>query len=101
MLLVSLKKSTKILTENIRALRLERGLTQRGLSERSGVPLSSLRKFEQTGAISLESFLKLAMSLDCLESIIEATQSNKENFSSIDDVLNDETSKKPQRGWRK
>jgi hypothetical protein len=31
-------------------------LTQEGLSERSGVPLAALRKFEQKGSISLEFF---------------------------------------------
>lgn len=36
-------------------------LTQEGLAERSGVPLSTLRKFEQKGMISLDSFLKNAV----------------------------------------
>lgn len=100
-LLITSKKAQKIVAENIRALRLEKGLTQKGLSERSGVSLGSLRKFEQKGAISMESFFKLAMILGCLEKIIHATQPNNNEFSSIDDVLKNKNDKKPKRGWRK
>jgi len=32
---------------------------QKGLSKRSGVPLSTLRKFKQKDVISLDSFLKI------------------------------------------
>lgn len=76
-------------------------LTQEGLANRSGVPLRSLRKFEQTGVISLESFLKLYMVLGGLEDIIKASAPKATDFSSIDDVL--ATSNKPtrQRGTRK
>ena len=52
-------KAQKKLAENIRERRLQMELTQEGLAERSGVSLSTLRKFEQKGSISLESFLKL------------------------------------------
>lgn len=41
-------------------------LTREGLAERSGVTWSSLRRFERTGFIALESLLKLALVLDCL-----------------------------------
>lgn len=46
-----------------RALRLELNLSQQTLSEKSGVSYGSLKKFEQTGHISLESLLKLALVL--------------------------------------
>jgi hypothetical protein len=59
-----------------------------------------LRKFEQKGVLSLESFFKLAMVLGCLEKLIEATKPLENNFSSIDDVLNNKENKKPERGWR-
>ncbi|MEC3965240.1 helix-turn-helix transcriptional regulator [Flagellimonas halotolerans] len=81
----------------MRDLRLGRGLTQKGLSERSGVSLSSLRKFEQKGSISLESFLKLALTLGCMDKLIKATEPMESNFSSIDDVLAKDD-KKPKRG---
>ena len=99
--LITSSKAQKKIAENIRVLRLSKGLTQEGLAERSGVSLPTLRKFEQKGLISLESFLKLTMVLDCLENIVEATKSNEKNFSSIDDVLKNKKDKTPQRGWRK
>ncbi len=53
----------KIIASKARDLRLELNLSQQTLSERSGVSYGSLKKFEQTGQISLESLLKLAMIL--------------------------------------
>ncbi len=47
--------------------RKEKGLTQRQIAEKAGVSYSSLRRFEQTGEISLGSLLKLAKVLNCLE----------------------------------
>jgi len=76
------------------------GLTQAGLARRSGVSLPSLRKFEQKGLISLESFLKLMMVLDGLARVVEASALEQAEFSSIDEVL--EADEKPARkkGWR-
>ena len=59
MLFISLSKVQMKIVENIRDRRLQMELTQEGLSERSGVSLSTLRKFEQKGVISLDSFLKI------------------------------------------
>ena len=42
------------------------GYTQPELSSRSGVSLGSLKRFENSGQISLESLLKLALVLECL-----------------------------------
>ena len=50
-----------------RARRLALKLTQVGLEERSGVSLGSIKRFERTGKIALESLLKIAMTLDCLK----------------------------------
>lgn len=94
-------KAQKKLAENMRALRLHKGLTQEGLSQRSGVSLATLRKFEQKGAISLESLLKLAMVLDVIDKLVAAVEAPEETFSSIDDVLDEKNRKTPQRGWRK
>lgn len=100
-LLTTSSKAQKRIAQNMRGLRLKKGLTQEGLSKRSGVSLSSLRKFEQKGVLSLESFLKLAMTLGCIEELIKATQPLENNFTSIDDVLKNKVDKKPKRGWRK
>ncbi len=47
--------------------RLSLNLTQLSLSERSGVSLGVLKKFERTGKISIESLLKLALVLESLD----------------------------------
>ena len=98
--LITVSKAQKILAENTRARRLETGLTQEGLAKRAGVSLPTLRKFEQKGLISLESFLKLMLVLDGLEALVEATAPQQTEFSSIDDVLADKAKKKRQKGWR-
>ncbi len=90
-----------MLVENTRSRRLETGLTQEGLARRAGVSLPTLRKFEQKGLISLESFLKILLVLDALEQLVEATAPQQAEFSSIDDVLADNNKKKPRKGWRK
>lgn len=76
-------------------------LTQEGLAERSGVPLSTLRKFEQKGVISLDSFLKLLMVVGGLEELIDILKPNKPTFNSIDDVLKDSENKMIKRGRKK
>src|SRR3990167_1673196 len=47
--------------------RLSLNLSQKTLSDRSGVSFGVLKKFERTGKISLESLLKLALALGSLE----------------------------------
>lgn len=78
-------------------------LTQEGLAERSGVSLSTLRKFEQKGSISLESFLKLLSVIGGLEEIVNALKPNNPNFKSIDEVLETEeeiTKKRGRKKWK-
>ena len=48
---------------NARALRLARNLSRRSLAEHSGVPEPTIKRFETTGRISLESLLLLAGAL--------------------------------------
>lgn len=56
-----------LLGERIRQLRKERKMSRQELANRSGVPAPTLRKFEQTGIISLESLLKLVKTVGRLE----------------------------------
>ncbi|MBT4878364.1 MAG: transcriptional regulator [Alphaproteobacteria bacterium] len=86
---------------NSRLQRLNMNLTQQGLSERSGVPLATLRKFEQKSIISLESFLKLQMVLSGLEKIVKSIEKNEIAFSSIDEVLKADAKQERKRGKRK
>lgn len=97
------KRKTKLakIATQIRARRLTMELTQEGLSKRSGVPLPTLRKFEQKGAISLESFLKLLMVLGGIEEMIEVLKPSKPNFTSIDEVLKNTDTISRKRGHKK
>ena len=99
--LITLSKAQNKIAANVRLCRLQMELTQEGLSERSGVPLPTLRKFEQKGAISLESFLKLQMVLGGLENILKSTEVRKTDFSSIDEVLEADSAPVRKRGKHK
>lgn len=99
--LVNILSALKITQENFKARRISYGLTQEGLSTRSGVPLATLRKFEQTGLISLKSFFKLLLVLDALEAVVIATKGLPQTFSSIDEILQEENKKQSKRGWIK
>ena len=55
------------LAARAKALRLARGWKQVTLAERSGVSLASLRRFEESGRISLQSLLELAFALNRLD----------------------------------
>jgi transcriptional regulator with XRE-family HTH domain len=55
------------LAQRARDVRLELNLSQQTLSAKSGVSYGSLKKFEQSGQISLESLLKLALVLGCMD----------------------------------
>ena len=50
---------SKALAEKHRALRKQLKISQEEMAERSGVSLGSLKRFEHTGKISLDSLLKL------------------------------------------
>ena len=55
------------IAERFKARRLAMNLPQQELARRSGVPLSTLKRFEREGLISLDTLLRLATVLDCLE----------------------------------
>lgn len=78
-----------------RERRLGLNLSQKGLAERSGVPLGTLRKFERTGNISLNSFLKILYCLGDEKAALNLLQ-YKEEYKTLDEVL--AVPKKRQRG---
>lgn len=99
--LLTVSKAQKILSEQVKAKRLQQGFTQEGLANRAGVRLPTLRKFEQKGLISLESFLKLLAVIGCLEDVVRILKIDNESFDSIEDVLKGRPQKPRKRGWRK
>jgi transcriptional regulator with XRE-family HTH domain len=52
------------LSERMKRRRIQHGLTQRELAARSNVSYGSLRLFEESGKISLESLVKIAFVLE-------------------------------------
>ena len=77
----------KIIADRIRSIRRRRKISQKKLSEKSGVSLGSLKRFEQSGEISLLSLTKIAVALELgseMESLFEETP-----FLSIEEVIHD------------
>lgn len=61
------KEIAEAIANRARALRLSRNWTQKELASRSGVALSTLRRFEQTGKTSLDDLLLVAVALGATE----------------------------------
>ena len=76
------------IAENIKRIRKRRKISQKKLSEISGVSLGSLKRFEQTGEISLISLTKIAFALG-LESEMESLFSEAP-FLSIEEIMNEQ-----------
>ena len=67
--------------------RMRMGYTQMECATRSGVSLGSLKRFEHSGQISLESLLKLAYVLECLGDFEEVCLEREEIPRSLDEVF--------------
>lgn len=76
----------KELAKRHKALRKQLKLSQAEMAGRSGVSLGSLKRFETTGQISLESLLKLAHLLDRLEDFKTVFQP-KEDLDNIKELF--------------
>lgn len=66
------------IARNEKSRRKERKMTQERLAELSGVSLGSIRRFEQTGDISLVSLLKIAIVLDETDALSSLFSKNVE-----------------------
>ena len=81
--LIDLAKKHKVLRKQI-------GLTQAELAKRSGVSFGSIKRFEHTGQISLESLLKSAQILNRM-SDFELILNSDENLKNIEKLFSDRT----------
>jgi transcriptional regulator with XRE-family HTH domain len=86
----SVLKNTAV---KVRALRKQNKYSQLELADRSGVSLGSLKRFESTGLISLESFLKLIDLLDRLEEFDTILQ-RSEDLAAIEKLFSNNTKMK-------
>lgn len=75
----------KELANRFRILRKKSKISQKQMAERSGVSLGSLKRFENTGKISLESLLKLMHFLGRLNEInrILTVDKNREDIEKL------------------
>ena len=67
-------ETARLLSSRIRDIRKRKKVSQIKLSEKSGVSLGSVKRFEQSGEISLLSLIKIAIALDIsdqLETLFE------------------------------
>ncbi len=67
--LLSAPQLAQQVADRVRAARLRRAWTQQELADRSGMSLSSLRRFERTGEISFMSLVRIAISLDLAQNL--------------------------------
>lgn len=77
------------IAQKIVRLRKRKKITQKQLAVRSCVSLGSLKRFEQSGEISLQSLTKIAIALD-VENELEDLFNNVP-FASIEEVINEQT----------
>ena len=82
-------RSEDIITEyaaRIKQRRLEKNLSRNKLAELSGVSAATLRKFEDEGKISLESFIAIAVALGYSEELLKLMETPR--YTTIEE-LND------------
>lgn len=82
-------KIQKQLAERHKLLRKQQGFTQSGLAERSGVSLGSLKRFEQTGEVSLHTLLKLLHVFNRLDEF-DALLQPIEDLSTVEQLFSDD-----------
>jgi len=84
------------LAERVKQNRLELNLTQKALAARSGVSFASLRRFENTGEISLKSLILIAIALDATEGFFNLF--TRKQYQSIDQLLTVKAARTVKRG---
>ena len=76
--------------------RLMRNLSQRGLSDLSGVSLGSVKRFEMCGEISMRSLIRIALVLQSTEEFL--TLFSGEHYTTLDDIIEKRQELKRKRG---
>ena len=69
-----------------RVIRKKMKLSRADLSKRSNVSYGSLKRFEETGNISLASLIKIAIALDCIDEFESLFRTKKPE--SIEEISN-------------
>ena len=80
------QEAMESIKKKFRERRKALGYTQEELTIHSGVSLGTLKRFERTGQISLESLLKLALVLECLKELLKLCEEKDEIPNSLDNT---------------
>ena len=94
--LYPLQVTMQRLAENLKTRRLEKRLSTKSLSEMSGVPASSIQRFELKHSISLESYVKLAKALGYSEEIMQLLEDPK--YDTMEELLEINKNRTRKRG---
>lgn len=74
------------IAKRVRDIRKRRRISQKKLSEKSGVSLGSVKRFESSGEISLRALIKIAIALDIDDALIHLFEETP--FLSIEEIIN-------------
>lgn len=86
----------KGIAERVKTRRLELALTQAELAKRSDMPLSTYRRFERFGKVSLEALVRIGFALGAEDDFAGLFAAKA--YGSLDELLDE---KKRKRGKRK
>ena len=78
----------KDLAGRVAKLRKRRKLSQKALAQKSGVSFGSVKRFEQTGDISLQSLTKIAIALEVEEELDNLF--SQIPYGSLEEILNEQ-----------
>ena len=84
------------MADNLKARRLENKLSTKSLSAMSGVPASTIQRFELKHSISLESYVKLAKALGYTEEVMQLLSEPK--YDTMEELLEINKNKTRKRG---
>ena len=88
-------EAKKLLAKQAKETRLARGWTRETLSQQTGIPVPTIKRYETTGEISLRQFLKLVFILGDLDKLKEVFKPEEPFYTSLDEI--EKIKKKPKR----
>jgi len=91
-------QAKKEMAKKAKEARLKRSWKRDTLSEKSGVPVSTIKRYETTGEISLDQFLRIVFELGDLDKLKSVFDKEPILYATLDDMLKDSLVKKRTRG---
>ena len=93
-------EAKKLLAKQAKETRLARGWKRETLSQHTGIPVPTIKRYETTGDISLRQFLKLVFILGDLDKLKGVFNPEEPFYTSIDEIERVKEKPKRQRGSR-